>query len=360
MRQRYTTGHGKTYLSESGRGVAYRALLFLLLALYVLLVSGSTPGSSLAQQDENHAGLVIQFGDGTTNTYCIPFTGETITGLDLLTRTGLDITAETQGMLGGMVCRIGPDGCNYPQEACVCQSYGPDGKYWVYSHLRDGAWKFSSTGPSSYKVRDGEVDGWAWSSGKGPSITPSFAEVCAEVLPAQPKPTDTPQPKPPEPTSTTPPPLPPKNTPIPPPTKPPVIVSPTNTPLPPAPTVAPTVAQKPEATPTRTPTPFTEQATQVVVPNTPLSATDTPTPLPTETSTPAPTGTRPTTPEPTSTSNTLSKITNTPTASATPTAIAWVDRPTRQAFVETFALCVGLGLVSGLVLWWFGIRERRP
>ncbi|HVG01209.1 MAG TPA: hypothetical protein VND68_15320, partial [Chloroflexia bacterium] len=161
MQRRYTTGHGVTRPYTIRRGMAHRALSLLLVIVCVGLAGGSAAGAGSTQQSESHAGLVVQFEDGTTNTYCLAFTGESITGLDLLLKPGLDVTAETQGALGGWICKIGPDGCNFPEQPCACQSYVPGGKYWVYNHLKDGAWKWSPQGASTYKVRDGEVEGWA-------------------------------------------------------------------------------------------------------------------------------------------------------------------------------------------------------
>ncbi|MDQ3706547.1 MAG: hypothetical protein M3437_15280 [Chloroflexota bacterium] len=355
MQQPYTTRHGRPDPHSISRGLACRALSYLLLLLCAAITGGNTPAVTHAQQGENHAGLVVQFGDGTTNTYCIPFTGETITGLDLLLKSGLDVIAETQGALGGWVCKIGPEGCNFPEQACVCQSYGPGGKYWVYNHLRDGAWKFSSLGASSYKVRNGEVDGWAWSSGKGPSVTPSFAELCAAVLPAQPEPTATTAP---------PPPPAPTNTPLPPPTNTPMMVPPTITPPPPA----PTATRRPQVTPTPAAIPPTEQMPQPPQPSatpepppTTAPPTYTPTLLPTNTPTPtvAPTDTHTPTPVPTSTHTTVATSTTVPTPTATPTAIVLAAGPSAQAFTQIMALGIGLAVIGGLGLWWFGLRGRR-
>ncbi|MEA2576020.1 MAG: hypothetical protein QOH93_3318 [Chloroflexia bacterium] len=349
MRGQYTTGHGRSTLSEPGRGRAYRALSVLLLVLCVALAASNTPAVTHAQQTENHAGLVVQFGDGTTNTYCIPFTGDTITGFDLLLKTGLDVTAETQGALGAWVCRIGPDGCNFPEESCVCQSYGPGGKYWVYHHLKAGAWKSSSLGSSNYKVHNGEVEGWAWSSGKGPGVTPSFGELCAAVLPA-----------PPEPTPTNPPPPPPTSTPIPPPTDTAVIAPPTRTPKP----AAPTATDTPYTPPPPNPLPPTMQVQlaetpTVAEPPSPTSApTDTPTTLPTATSTTVPTKTHTPTQAPTNTPTTTVAPTRPPAPTATPTAIVRAAGPAPQTFVQVVALGMGLAVVGGLALW-FGLRGRR-
>lgn len=350
MKGLYTTGHCRLDLYENRKAMAQRVLSFLLLALCVALAGGNTPAVAHAQQGESHAGLVVQFSDGTTNTYCIPFTGETITGLDLLLKTGLEVIAETHGAFGGWVCKLGPDGCNYPEQVCACESYVLGGKYWVYNHLKDGAWKVSSLGASNYKVRHGEVEGWAWSSGKGPSVTPSFAELCAAALPSPPAPT----------TTNPPPPPPPTNTPVPPPTNTPVIVPPTSTPRPPAPTDTP----RPLATPTPAPVPPTEQVSQPVVPTPtpePPTATavptDTSTTLPTETATVIPASTH--TPQPARTNTPTTPPSATPAPTATSATIVQAAGPEPQAFAQMVALGVGLAVVGGLALWWFGLRGRR-
>ncbi|HEY0071477.1 MAG TPA: hypothetical protein VGE04_16045 [Chloroflexia bacterium] len=351
MRQHFTTRHGEPHLHSTNQGGLVRRAVpllrvTLLIALCAALAGGNRPGVSHAQQGESHAGLVVQFGDDTTNTYCLPFTDESITGLDLLLKTGLDVTAETQGALGGLICRIGPDGCNFPEQACVCQSYGPNGKYWVYNHLKGGVWKASSQGASSYKVRDGEVDGWAWSSGKGPSVTPSFAELCAAVLPATPGPTAT-NPPPPAPTST---PIPPR------PTDTAVIQPPTRTPLPPAPTATP----KPQLTPTPAPALPTKQAPQPLAPTStpePPAPTENPTTLPTNTPTGTPTS-QPTTTTPTAMPTATATATAAPTSIPTPTVIVQAAGATAQSFAQVVALGIGVAVVGGLALW-FGLRRRR-
>mgnify|MGYP000073560829 CR=1 FL=1 len=129
-------------------------------------------------QAQNRAGLVVQFAGGQTRSYCLAFTGESISGLDLLRKSGLPVITEQYGSMGGMVCKIGGEGCNYPGEACACKSYGPGGIYWNYHHLREGVWKTSSVGAAAYRVKPGEVDGWAWSAGKPPPVM-TLEQICS-------------------------------------------------------------------------------------------------------------------------------------------------------------------------------------
>ncbi|HUP27991.1 MAG TPA: hypothetical protein VM409_06120 [Chloroflexia bacterium] len=150
------------------------AVLGTLLALFPAISGGTVS----AQTGEQQAGLVIQFAGGRTQTFCIPFTGDSITGLDLLLKTGLPVKIENYSGSGAFICKIGADGCDYPEQPCVCQSYGPGGVYWSYHHLKDGQWRTSGVGLSSYRLHNGDVDGLAWSAGKSPALT-TFSQVCA-------------------------------------------------------------------------------------------------------------------------------------------------------------------------------------
>ncbi len=161
-----------------------RQAIYSLITLATLLALGAEGAESsypARAQGENQAGLVIQFADGRIQSYCIPFSGESITGLDLLLKTGLDVQVESYGGMGAEICKIGANGCDYPNQPCACRSYGPGGVYWSYSHLKNGKWQMSSVGVGSYKVRNGDIEGWAWSSGKPPAASPSLAEICGSA-----------------------------------------------------------------------------------------------------------------------------------------------------------------------------------
>jgi len=181
------------------------------------------------------AGLVVRFADGSVWTGCIPFESEGISGEELLLRSGLSVVLDYSYGLGGAVCKIEGDGCDFPLEDCFCQCQGPECRYWAYYHLSpDGTWEYSQVGASNYTVHDGDVEGWAWGAGDyGVSGTQppvyTFEQLC-------PSPTDTPTPVPtatPTPTDT------PRPTATPTPT-----LRPTFTPTPP-PTNTPTPAAKP-------------------------------------------------------------------------------------------------------------------
>jgi hypothetical protein len=140
-------------------------------------------------QDQNQVGLIVQSDDSSISTYCISFTGDSITGYEVLEKSGLNIAASFDSM-GAAVCKIGEIGCSI--DNCFCQS-PPD--YWSYWHLSGNQWTYSQLGASSYQVQTGEVEGWRWGGGNPPTAIYSFNEICApatETSTATPTETSTP------------------------------------------------------------------------------------------------------------------------------------------------------------------------
>ena len=164
--------------------------------LFVLLAAAS-PGVA---HPLNRAGLVIHFDDQRTETHCIEFVEDTISGYELLQRSGHSVIASFESQ-GAAVCKIDDLGC--PAEDCFCQS-PPD--YWSYWHLKEGGWVYSPQGSSGYTIEDGFVDGWAWGPGEEPPSIP-FNQICADPTPTNtqtstssdtptPRATGTPEPSP--------------------------------------------------------------------------------------------------------------------------------------------------------------------
>ncbi|HEY0739017.1 MAG TPA: hypothetical protein VGD69_29125 [Herpetosiphonaceae bacterium] len=267
-----------------------KRLLILCLPLLVLLLPAQTEG-----QTTNRAGVVVKFSDGRVQTSCVSFQTESISGLDLLQRTGLDVIAQSSGG-SAAVCKIGGDGCAFPAEPCFCKfGGGQQGQYWAYWRLNGDAWRYSAQGASSVRVANGEVDGWAWGtgnvqSGAAPPVT-TFDQICPAVQPEPVQPAPEPTAKPaPEPT-------------IAPTTRPTAVPAPEPTIAPTTrptarPTVRPTapiVAEAPTGTsPPPTTTPSQETATATVLPSS--TATITPTATAVPSSTPAATSTSAATP----------------------------------------------------------------
>lgn len=315
------------HLLHVQHGAYKRGLLVVVCLMLATVLTGAERGrDTSAQTTENKAGLVVQFPDKTTQTYCLTFDGDTISGLDLLSKSGLPLKVEAYGGMGAEICQIAQTGCDYPNDACACQSYGPNGVYWSYHHLKNGAWKASITGAGSYRVHPGDVEGWAWSSGAPPQVVYTFSQLCPTAEPpptaTEPEPTDTPIP------TTTP------------------TLTRTPKPLPPSPTVrqpiedtvqpsTPTVIQPTETT---TPLPLTQTSTVAPTPTATIAPTDTPTAAP-----------------PTSTST----IGATATATATPTP----PPADREGTARTIGLVIAGGVGVALAVWGLitvAQRRKRP
>jgi hypothetical protein len=167
----------------------------VLLTLLALL-----PAPAIAQE-ENYAGLIVVFGDGRVEQRCVGFAEASISGYELLRRSGLPLSVEA-GAIGPTVCKIGGDGCGFPQEACFCRCMGSPCVYWSYWRLQtDGDWYYQALGAGNTEVRNGDVQGWHWAEGttndaqSPPAAT--FAEICdvtesaVETIPVAPTVTET-------------------------------------------------------------------------------------------------------------------------------------------------------------------------
>lgn len=162
----------------------HRAQPWGLVLTCLLVLTALFAGAPSAQANEpNRAGLVVRFGDGSVWSGCITFSEPQIAGLELLRRSGLSVIIEEGSVYGGAVCKIGPDGCDFPYTSCFCQCEGADCLYWAYYHLQGGVWQYSNVGAGNYWVRPGDVEGWAWGSGTygmngalPPAVT--FDQVC--------------------------------------------------------------------------------------------------------------------------------------------------------------------------------------
>ena len=150
---------------------------FLFLAL--VLLASSAPIRVNAQAATHRAGLVVRFGDGSVVTRCVSFSEPSLTGVELLARSGLSVVLDLNSSLGAGVCKIGNQGCDRGR-SCFCQCEGSTCAYWQYFHLHAerGAWKYSNIGAGVYQVSDGAVEGWAWGNNLAPPVM-SLDQLCA-------------------------------------------------------------------------------------------------------------------------------------------------------------------------------------
>lgn len=152
-----------------------------LVALLAAVLCAVVVTSSVRADGE--AGLVVENG-GQVTTYCIAYTGDGITGQELLKRAGFSVEAFGGGS-GLAVCAIGDTGCKDAGSftSCFCQCQGGDCTYWAFFTRQFGKnWVYSSLGFNLIKVKDGDVHGWKWGRG-GPNNAPApqditFTQIC--------------------------------------------------------------------------------------------------------------------------------------------------------------------------------------
>ncbi len=138
--------------------IAARLGAFAVAGLLIITFGGVAKATS-------YAGLVIRHGDGSVVTRCVSFDEASISGIDLLYRSGLSIDAPTSGY-GASVYGIDGEG--------TAEDWSSGRASWSYWHLR-GAWVFSPVGASSYSVKQGDVEGWSWGPQTGPTAPPAYS-----------------------------------------------------------------------------------------------------------------------------------------------------------------------------------------
>ncbi len=152
---------------------------------------GGTASPLAGASATQRAGLIVRFADGTVQTACVSFNEPSLTGDQLLQRSGFKAVVDPAGALGGAICSINDQGCAYPAQDCFCRCTGSQCEYWAYYQWQNGAWQYSQAGAAAVKVKDGDLQGWSWGPGNFTSGTEppavAFADVCqnaAAISPA--------------------------------------------------------------------------------------------------------------------------------------------------------------------------------
>ena len=97
------------------------ARLVLLGTVLLMAVFAHTRAAQAQGIPQNKAGVVIDFGGGSVYTACVDLgTDGQATGEELLHTAGFDVLIEYSSQ-GGAVCKIGVQGCNFPDQNCWCQ-----------------------------------------------------------------------------------------------------------------------------------------------------------------------------------------------------------------------------------------------
>src|SRR5690606_30109092 len=95
----------------------HRALSLAAAVMSVLVLTLLT--GDVQAQTPHQAGLVVVHGDGSVISRCVQFESESISGYELLERSGLALRTEVSGM-GPTICAIDEEGCA-AGEHCFCR-----------------------------------------------------------------------------------------------------------------------------------------------------------------------------------------------------------------------------------------------
>ena len=120
------------------------------------------------------AGLAVFYGNESFFDACVNFAGSSISGLDLLQRSGLRIETATNPNQGTAVCKI--EDVGDPNNDC----FGSMPNYWSYWQLGEDGWEYSVVGAEQSQVLDGGVYAWTWGVGDPPPAI-TYQNICEDV-----------------------------------------------------------------------------------------------------------------------------------------------------------------------------------
>jgi hypothetical protein len=158
-----------------------RIMTAAVILIAALVIAPETTGAA----GSSRAGLIVAHGDGRLAYALVTFDGDSITGADLVERSGLSVTEVNFGGLGVAVCSIDATGCNMGEcRKRLCQGPKPDDPYWQYFiESGSGAWQVAALGISGDSVPDGGVRALIWSAGTPQFPAPSIDDLAAKSGP---------------------------------------------------------------------------------------------------------------------------------------------------------------------------------
>lgn len=128
-----------------------------------------------AGSGDHRAALVVTHGDGSTETACIRFAEDELTGIELLERSGFEHSIDfSRSQESYALCSLDDEGCDHPDEPCFC---GP--QYWSYWIREADTWVLHPVGISQWRVTDGTLFGTRWGDGTTAPAAGTVEEICA-------------------------------------------------------------------------------------------------------------------------------------------------------------------------------------
>jgi hypothetical protein len=124
----------------------------------VVPAAAGAPSATCAAAGEIRVRVVVDFGDAPdappgVSDVCVPVADRT-TGAELLAARARQLGTPQPRYDGGFLCAI--DGV--PESGCGRDSGADD--YWSYWHGDAGKWTYANTGAATWRLRDGDVEGW--------------------------------------------------------------------------------------------------------------------------------------------------------------------------------------------------------
>jgi hypothetical protein len=154
--------------------------LALLTQAGVSAAGATAAGACASASSGRHVALVVQHGDGRTLSRCVPMSGTTMTGEQILKASGVEYQVQSFGSLGDAACQVDHEPASYTQ--CLPST----GSYWaLFVSTAGAAWQSASKGISEQTFAAGDALGLRYdpesaSSAAPPSVAPPA--VCTPAL----------------------------------------------------------------------------------------------------------------------------------------------------------------------------------
>jgi hypothetical protein len=136
----------------------------------------------------HHAEVVVEHANGTSLAVCVGFAAPTISGVDLIRQTGIEVDMQQYGGAGEAVCQLD----NEPQPV-PGNCFGTS-RYWaLFVSSRCGGWQYASSGISSQDFSDGDLEGFHYVPQSGtPGPPPGPGGNCPPIAATTPAATPVP------------------------------------------------------------------------------------------------------------------------------------------------------------------------
>jgi hypothetical protein len=134
----------------------------------------------------HHATVVVSHldhGYASPVRVCVGFTEESITGHQLLDRSGIQFGLNANPGLGSEVCQVDHEPATYDPNNCLRAGQ----PYWsVWQAPYRGAWTYTRYGIDGVTIRDGDAEGFRF--GQNPGAPDPPGTICPPPSPASPPP----------------------------------------------------------------------------------------------------------------------------------------------------------------------------